>query len=172
MASTAEAVISASSTGKGNTSAVGLLNVATGATVPNAEGISTVTDTAPTDLTYQLGAGTYRVVSTVTDDPNMNRGVRIHGVTVTAAAAPVSDAWYAPAVAWAFQQGLYTGTAATFADSTALRGDVKTIMDAYCAKKGVTAVLFKGDQSGNLMLDKTLTRAEWAQVLANLDQVL
>ena len=172
VASTAEAVISASSTGKGNTSAVGLLNVATGATVPNAEGISTVTDTAPTDLTYQLGAGTYRVVSTVTDDPNMNRGVRIHGVTVTAAAAPVSDAWYAPAVAWAFQQGLYTGTAATFADSTALRGDVKTIMDAYCAKKGVTAVLFKGDQSGNLMLDKTLTRAEWAQVLANLDQVL
>ena len=71
---------------------------------------------------------------------------------------------------WAARQGLYSGDPAAFADSTALRGDVKTIMDAYCAQKGVTAVLFKGDQSGNLMLDKTLTRAEWAQVLANLDQ--
>ena len=30
--------------------------------------------------------------------------------------------------------------------------------------------LFKGNESGDLMLDKTLTRAEWAQVLANLDQ--
>ena len=174
VASTADVVVSASSTGGSNTSAVGLLDVSTGATVPNAEGISTVTGTAVATLTYSdLKAGTYRVVSTITDDPNMNRGVRIHGVTVTAAAAPASDgAWYTPAVTWAAQQGLYTGSAASFADSTALRGDVKTIMDAYCAKKGVTATLFKGDQSGNLMLDKTLTRAEWAQVLANLDQVL
>lgn len=78
--------------------------------------------------------------------------------------------WYAPALTWASWQGLYSGNAAEFTDSTALRGDVKTIMDAYCAKKGITATLFKGDQSGNLMLDKSLTRAEWAQVLANLEQ--
>lgn len=174
VASTADAVVSFSSTGGSNTSAVGLIDANTGAVVPNAEGISTVTGTVPTDLTYHLNAGTYRVVSTITDDDNMNRGARVHGVTVTAAAAsaPTGGQWYTPAVTWCAQQGLYSGAPAAFADSTALRGDVKTIMDAYCAQKGVTAVLFKGDQSGNLMLDKTLTRAEWAQVLANLEQVL
>lgn len=172
VASSADAVVSFSSTGGSNTSAVGVINADTGAVVPNAEGVSTVTGTVPTDLTYHLTAGTYRVVSTITDDDNMNRGARIHGITVTAAgaSAPTGGQWYTPAVTWAVNQGLYAGDPAAFTDSTALRGDVKTIMDAYCAKKGVTAVLFKGDQSGNLMLDKTLTRAEWAQVLANLDQ--
>ena len=44
------------------------------------------------------------------------------------------------------------------------------IMDAYCAMKGVASkTLFKGNESGDMMLDKTLTRAEWAQVLVNLN---
>ncbi len=76
-------------------------------------------------------------------------------------------AWYAAALNWAANAGLYDG--ASFTDADASRGVVKDVMDAYCAQKGITVSLFKGDESGNMMLDKTLTRAEWAQVLVNFE---
>ena len=76
-------------------------------------------------------------------------------------------AWYAAALNWAANAGLFDG--GSFTDADASRGVVKTVMDAYCAQKGITVSLFKGNESGDMMLDKTLTRAEWAQVLVNFE---
>ena len=80
---TADVTVTAASTGGSNSSAVGLVNTGTGAVVPNKEGVSIVTGTATTNLTYSgLTAGSYQVVSTITEDDNLNRGVRIHAVSV------------------------------------------------------------------------------------------
>ena len=76
-------------------------------------------------------------------------------------------AWYAAALNWAANAGLYDG--ANFADADANRGVVKNIMDAYCAQKGITVSLFKGNESGDMMLGEPLTRAQWAQVLVNFE---
>ncbi len=83
---TADVTVSAASTGGSNSSTVGLINMADGSVVANKEGVGVVTGTAAATLTYSgLAAGTYQVVSTITDDESMNRGVRIHGVTITEA---------------------------------------------------------------------------------------
>jgi len=80
--------------------------------------------------------------------------------------AAEGEAWYAPAMAWAAEQKLYEGE--DFEDTVITRQGVKDIMDAYCALKGVSAEgLLKGNENGDLMLDKTLTRVEWAQILVN-----
>ena len=77
--------------------------------------------------------------------------------------------WYAPAMTWAAEQKLFSGDVAAFKDGVIDRKGTMDIMDAYCAMKGTTAGnLFKGNESGDMMLDKSLTRAEWAQVLVNL----
>lgn len=83
------------------------------------------------------------------------------------AVAVPDGAWYAAALNWAANAGLFDG--GSFTDADASRGVVKNIMDAYCAQKGITVSLFKGNESGDMMLDKTLTRAEWAQVLVNFE---
>lgn len=78
---TAKVVITVSSTGKTNTSAIALVD-ADGNAVENAEKLTTVTGTGATTLTYNdLSAGTYRIVSPV--DENNDRGVRLMGAVVT-----------------------------------------------------------------------------------------
>ena len=81
-------------------------------------------------------------------------------------AAEETEAWYTNAVTWATGEELiadFTG------DSVIDRGRVMAILEAYCAMKGVSADgLMKGNEQGDLMLDKGLTRAEFAQLLVNL----
>lgn len=77
--------------------------------------------------------------------------------------------WFAPAMTWAAEQKLYSGNVASFKDGVIDRKGTIEIMNAYCAMKKTSADnLFKGNQNGDMMLDKALTRAEWAQVLVNL----
>ena len=58
-------------------------------------------------------------------------------------------------------------------DKTAARGEVKEILDSYLDMLGVTTgePLMKGNEKGDLMLDKALTRSEFAQLLVNLTAV-
>lgn len=82
----------------------------------------------------------------------------------------LADVWYADAANWALANKLVEEFAE---DGTATRGDVKDILDAYCAMLEVTPEepLMKGNENGDMMLDKTLTRAEFAQILVNLAKV-
>ena len=78
--------------------------------------------------------------------------------------------WYAKALLWARSAGLSEELGE---DSVIRRGGVKTILDAYCGLKQVSpAALMTGDENGDMMLDKTLTRAEFAQILMNLGELL
>ena len=84
VAGTADVVIGMSSTGSSNTSAVSLVD-ASGNAVANKEGITTVTGTSATTMTYSLSAGTYRILSPANDA--YNRGARILSVNVKEAEA-------------------------------------------------------------------------------------
>ena len=82
---TANVTITASSTGGSNTSEVALID-ASGAVVANNEGLTQVSTTASTTLTYTaLPAGTYQVVSP--ENADLNRGFRLIGVIVEEEAA-------------------------------------------------------------------------------------
>ena len=76
---TATVTFVVSSTGGSNTSAVALINVATGEIITNLEGLVEVSTTAGTTLTYNLPAGTYQLVSPESD---YNRGFRLMTVEV------------------------------------------------------------------------------------------
>ncbi len=81
-----------SSTGGSNTSAVALINVATGEVITNVEGLSEVSTTGATTLTYKdLPAGTYQLISPQSD---YNRGFRlmtIHVEQTFTGPAPTGD---------------------------------------------------------------------------------
>jgi len=80
--------------------------------------------------------------------------------------AKEGDPWYTDAVAWATDKGLI---AEFTEDSDIVRGDVLDIMEAFCAMNSMDGgTLMVGNEHGDLMLDKTLTRAEMAQVLNNM----
>ena len=80
------------------------------------------------------------------------------------------DAWYADAMNWAANNNLFAEEAYN-EDNVIDRAGIKAILDAYCALKDVNSEgLMKGNESGDLMLDKALTRAEFAQVLVNLTE--
>ena len=81
-----------------------------------------------------------------------------------------AEIWYADALAW---WNTFAGTNVTLAeDFVTVRGAVKDIMDVYCAHKNLdSASLMKGNEHGDMMLDKELTRAEFAQILMNLGQL-
>ena len=86
------------------------------------------------------------------------------------AEATVSGAegqWYAGVVDWAASVKLIDGSA--FGGQKLItRGEVCQMMDTYGKLVGKDySNLFKGNESGDLMLDKTLTRCELAQVLMN-----
>ena len=102
----AQVVIEMSSTGGSNTSAVALLNSA-GETVANKEGITEVTTTSKTTLSYSLEAGTYRIVS---PESEYGRGARVYtiSVTETTGQAPARTPWDSvelPAVTAVVQNG-------------------------------------------------------------------
>ncbi len=76
---TADVKLSMSSTGGSNTSAVALVDEA-GNVIANNEGLTEVSSTTATSLSYTgLVAGTYRVVS---PDSSYNRGARLYSVVV------------------------------------------------------------------------------------------
>ncbi|MGN0506076.1 MAG: fibronectin type III domain-containing protein [Lachnospiraceae bacterium] len=98
---TADVVVTMSSTGGSNTSAVALIDEA-GNSIANAEGITTVTGTDKTTMTYTgLTAGTYRIVS---PESEYNRGARVHTIVTNQTSSgerPARAAWdtvAAPAV--------------------------------------------------------------------------
>ena len=80
----------------------------------------------------------------------------------------VEKAWYVDAVNWGANNGLFTEE--TFEDDSVIdRAGIKAIMDAYCALKEVpNENIMVGNENGDMMLDKDLTRAEFAQVVCNL----
>ena len=86
-----------------------------------------------------------------------------------AALTDVEGKWWADAANWGAAAGLVKGT--TFGDDAAiLRGGVKDLLETYGKLTGADySNLMLGDQNGNLMLDKTLTRAEFAQLLARMN---
>jgi len=56
-------------------------------------------------------------------------------------------------------------------DGTVTREQVKSLLETYATVSGITTDgLMIGDASGNLMLDKVMTRAEFAQVLLRLSK--
>ncbi len=89
---TAQVTFVVSSTGGSNTSAVALINVATGEIITNVEGLTEISTTASTTLTYKdLPAGTYQLISPQSD---YNRGFRlmtIHVEQTFTGPAPTGD---------------------------------------------------------------------------------
>lgn len=75
--------------------------------------------------------------------------------------------WYADAVSWADGLGLVDG--ATFEEGVIVRGDVKALLDSYCKLRGCDSDgLMYGNENLDMMEDKELTRAEFAQILMRL----
>ncbi len=91
IAGEADVKIEVSSTGGSNTSLIALYNAADEA-VANKEGITEVSGTGKTTLTYALQAGTYRVVSPVSE--TYNRGARVFSIEVTAQQAAATAKEY------------------------------------------------------------------------------
>ncbi len=92
---TADVVVNVSSTGGSNTSAVAIID-ADGNVVANNEGISLVSGTSATTMTYTgLTAGTYQLVSP--ENADYSRGCRLLSITVTeltaGAVKPPRAAW-------------------------------------------------------------------------------
>ena len=77
----ATVTIVASSTGDGNKSLLNIIDANGNYVLEESEIVENSTDKKVT-LTYTLKAGTYKVVSSITDDDTYNRGVRIHGISV------------------------------------------------------------------------------------------
>lgn len=78
------------------------------------------------------------------------------------------DAWYADALAWA-KATLPGFDAEKFEEGPAVRGEILDLLQNYAASRGFDAEgLILGAPGGDLMLDKTLTRAQFAQILMRL----
>ncbi len=110
----ADVTIAMSSTGGSNTSAAALID-ADGNVVANNEGITEVSTTAATTMTYTgLAAGTYKVVS---PESTYNRGARLYSVVVEDAPLVVTEEYVFDATtltALADKEAVAAGTA--FAD--------------------------------------------------------
>ncbi len=91
---TADVTVVVSSTGGSNTSEVAIID-ANGAVVANNEGLTQVSTTAATTLTYTgLAAGTYQLVSP--ENAELNRGFRVMSINVaqtSGGARPSRAAW-------------------------------------------------------------------------------
>ena len=126
--------------------------------------IPTVREVVGTGLMKGTGEGVFSPEAELTVASVLQALYNMNG-----AVAPAEDEdWYAPAMAWAVENGLYT-VEEDFEDSVIDRQTTKDIMDAYGALKGIPMDgLMKGNEHGDLMLDKTLTRVEWAQMLINV----
>jgi len=144
------------------------------------------------ELMVGTGEGTFDPTGVVTNGQVIQT---LYNLTVEEKAEPAEDeAWYAPAVAWAAEQGLVE--AEGFEDVEITRAETAKLIADYCALKELTveggmAVKEMADYDqvpaeyleavgycfdagimvggeGNLMPVKTLTRVEFAQVLVNL----
>ncbi len=79
-------------------------------------------------------------------------------------------AWYADAMNWAANNGLFEGESYN-EDAVISRGEIRELLDVYCELKGIDGTsLMVGNENGDLMLDKELSRGEFAQVLVNLSK--
>ncbi|MCI9403506.1 MAG: bifunctional metallophosphatase/5'-nucleotidase [Oscillospiraceae bacterium] len=84
-------------------------------------------------------------------------------------AAKETAEWFTNAVNWATENGI---VADFEEDSVINRGQVKELLEKYCELKDVNAdSLMQGNENGDMMLDKELTRAEFAQILVNLSAI-
>lgn len=82
-------------------------------------------------------------------------------------AATGEGEWYTDAVNWAGALGLTE--AKDFADAVITRGEVSALLETYCAaKESDPQGLMVGNENGEQMADKELTRAEFAQILVRL----
>lgn len=99
---------------------------------------------------------------------NVEKAPAVENGTLT----DVADRWYADAANWAASVGMVQGT--EFGeDAVITRGEIKNLLDIYCELKGVSSEgLMKGNENGDMMLDKDLSRAEFAQVWVNLIQAM
>jgi len=76
--------------------------------------------------------------------------------------------WYADALAWAGELGLVDAN--TFEEKVIDRQEILNLLKTYAEKKGFSADgLMIGNENGDMMLDKTLTRSEFAQILVRLN---
>ncbi len=78
--------------------------------------------------------------------------------------------WYAAANAWA-EMVLPAPEGEVSLTGPADRGSIKSLLADYASFAGFNASdLMIGDENGNLMLDKSLTRAEFAQILLRMSK--
>ena len=84
-----------------------------------------------------------------------------------------NDPWYIRALTWAEEEGIFQPEGETpFADGPVARALTLDILTAFCAKNGLASDgLMQGNENGDMMADKVLTRAEFATVLMRLDQL-
>lgn len=84
-----------------------------------------------------------------------------------------NDPWYIRALTWAEEEGIFQPEGETpFADGPVSRALTLDILTAFCAKNGLASDgLMQGNENGDMMADKVLTRAEFATVLMRLDQL-
>lgn len=79
------------------------------------------------------------------------------------------ETWYTDALAWWKE---LTGMEITGEDINPVRGNVSSLLHVYAEKKGFSDEgLMVGNQDGDMMNDKILTRAEFATILMRLDEV-
>ena len=156
---TADVVLSMSSTGGSNTSAVALIDNA-GNVVANKEGLTTVTGTSETKMTYTgLAAGTYKVVSP--ENKDYNRGARVFSVVVDEVVTVVTEEYKLDAT-----------TLTASADKEAI-ADGTTFTDGYF--KSVGKVTKRTNSDGTVKaieIDKALTGAIQFTVTGQADVVL
>jgi len=77
-----------------------------------------------------------------------------------------AEVWYTDAVNWAKENKLVEDFTE---DTVIIRGDVKALLEAYCAMKGISAEgLMQGNQNGDMMLDSQLHRCEFATILSRI----
>jgi len=83
-------------------------------------------------------------------------------------ASEAPETWYSDALAWWKD---FSGMEVTGEDINPVRGNVSSLLHVYAEKKGFSDEgLMIGNENGDSMHDKTLTRAEFAQILLRLDE--
>lgn len=81
-----------------------------------------------------------------------------------------SQPWYSDAAAW--WEELSGETIAGKDDFNPVRSEISSLLHVYAGKKGFSDEgLMVGDANGDMMDSKTLTRAEFAQILMRLDKL-
>jgi pectin methylesterase-like acyl-CoA thioesterase len=168
---TADVELQMASTGSSNTSPAALKD-AEGNVISNAEGLTTVTTTSPTTLTYKgLAAGTYSIVSPL--DASYNRGARILYVEVketTSGEKPARADWSTVSAPSALSVLVQSSTIAVSfnaligydgADKVMVsmyQGDTVVDTISYATEGTSGTVTFTPETSGTYSFDATAVR--------------